>query len=250
MHHDGRLSGKIAIVTGAASGIGEAIAALYLNEGARVVLCDLPGHGLMRRFLNQPHVRCVEVDVAAEEAPARLVGAAVREFGGLDVLVNNAGTAFVKPFEETADADFDRLMAVNVRAVFRLSREAVAPLRARGGGSIINLASLFAGLAAPQLSAYVCSKHAVLGLTRALAVDLGPYGIRVNALQPGAIVTGMTRGQFEDAKLRADWERKAPLGRLGDPVEAASVALFLASEEARYVTGAALAVDGGAAVSA
>jgi 3-oxoacyl-[acyl-carrier protein] reductase len=249
MNHEGKLCGKVAIVTGAASGIGEAIAALFLNEGARVVLSDLPGNGLMRRFLNQPHVRCVEIDVAADEAPERIVGTAVREFGGLDVLVNNAGMAFARAFDETEDAEFDRLMAVNVRAVFRLARASVAPLRARGGGAIINLASLFAATAAPELSAYICSKHAVLGLTRAMAVDLGKFGIRVNALQPGAILTPMTKREFDEPRQRDHWERKAPLGRIGDPVEVASVALFLASDEARFVSGAGIAVDGGVGVN-
>ena len=249
MHHDGKLSGKVAIVTGAAAGIGEAIAALFLNEGARVVLVDLPGRGLVRRFVNQPHVRCVEVDVSSEEAPQRIVGTAVREFGGLDVLVNNAGRAFAKQFEKINDEEFDRLLAVNLRAVFRLSRAAVAPMQARGGGSIVNVASLLAGAAAPQLSAYACSKHAVLGLTRGMAVDLGKYGIRVNALQPGAILTGMTETELAEPKQRARWERKAPLGRIGDPVEVATVALFLASAEAQFVSGASVAIDGGAGVN-
>ena len=249
MQHDGKLSGKVAIVTGAAAGIGEAIAALFLNEGARMVLVDLPGHGLVRRFLNQPHVRCVEIDVSCEEAPERIIGTAIREFGGLDVLVNNAGTAFARRFEETSDEEFDRLLAVNLRAVFRLSRAAVAPLKARGGGSIVNLASVLSGSAAAELSAYGCSKHAVLGLTRGMAVDLGRYGIRVNALHPGAIQTATTEAQFAAPLGRAEWERKAPLGRIGDPVEVASVALFLASADAGFVSGASVAIDGGAGVS-
>jgi 3-oxoacyl-[acyl-carrier protein] reductase len=203
----------------------------------------------VRRFVNQPHVRCVEIDVACEEAPERIIGTAVREFGGLDVLVNNAATAFLRQFEEIEDEDFDRLLSVNLRSVFRLSRAAVPPLKARGGGSIVNVASVLAGTAAAQLSAYVCSKHAVLGLTRGMAVDLGKYGIRVNALQPGAILTSMTEAQFAEPKQRAHWEGKAPLGRIGDPVEVATVALFLASGDAQFVSGASVAIDGGAGVS-
>jgi NAD(P)-dependent dehydrogenase (short-subunit alcohol dehydrogenase family) len=249
MHREGKLSGKVAIVTGAASGIGEAIAALYLNEGARLVVSDLPGHGLARCFVNQPHVRTVEIDVTADEAPERIVGAAVREFGGLDVLVNNAGIALGKQFEDTTDAEFDRIMAVNVRAVFRLSREAVPHLKARGGGSIVNLASIMSGTGGPLLSAYATSKHAVLGLSRGMAVDLGKYGIRVNALQPGSIWTGLSKPFMDDPNFRKYWEQKAPLGRIGDPVEVAAVALFLASDEAKFVSGAGIAVDGAAGVN-
>lgn len=248
-HHTGKLRGKVAIVTGAASGIGEAIAALYLNEGACVVVSDLPGRGLPQRFLNQPHVRAVEIDVTAEEAPARLVGTATREFGGLDVLVNNAGIALGKPFEETTDDEFDRIMNVNVRSVFRLTREAVPHLKLRGGGSVINLASIMSGTGGPQLAAYATSKHAVLGLSRGMAVDLGKYGIRVNALQPGSIWTGMSRPFFDDPGFRQYWETKAPLGRIGDPVDVAVVALFLATDDARFVSGAGIAIDGAAGVN-
>ena len=220
--HGGKLRGKVAIVTGAASGIGEAIAALYLNEGACVVVSDLPGRGLPQRFLNQPHVRAVEIDVTAEEAPARLVGTATREFGGLDVLVNNAGIALGKPFEETTDDEFDRIMNVNVRSVFRVTREAVPHLKLRGGGSVINLASIMSGTGGPQLAAYATSKHAVLGLSR-------PF--------------------FDDPGFRQSWETKAPLGRIGDPVDVAVVALFLATDDARFVSGAGIAIDGAAGVN-
>ncbi|MFO0450647.1 MAG: SDR family NAD(P)-dependent oxidoreductase, partial [Pseudomonadota bacterium] len=219
----GKLAGKVAIVTGAASGIGEAIAALYLEEGARVVVSDLPGGGLAERFGSRADARVVEIDVTADEAPARLVQAAVGEFGGLDVLVNNAGIAMGKAFEETTDAEFDRIMGVNVRAVFRLSREAVPALKARGGGSIVNLASIMSGTGGPMLSAYATSKHAVLGLSRGMAVDLGKYGIRVNALQPGSIWTGMSRPFMNDPAFREYWEKKAPLGRIGDPEDVAVV---------------------------
>jgi 3-oxoacyl-[acyl-carrier protein] reductase len=246
---NGRLEGRIAIVTGAASGIGEAIAALYLEHGARVVACDLPGTGLAAKFASNPHARTLDVDVATDEAPARIVGTALREFGALDVLVNNAGIAIGKPFEETTDADFDRIMAVNVRSVFRLTREAVAPLKASGRGCVINLASIMSGTAGANLTAYTTSKHAVLGLSRGMAVDLGRQGIRVNALQPGSIWTGMSRPFMDDPDFRRYWETKAPLGRIGDPADVAAVALFLATDEARFVAGAGIAIDGAAGVN-
>jgi NAD(P)-dependent dehydrogenase (short-subunit alcohol dehydrogenase family) len=247
--HDGKLRGKVAIVTGAASGIGEAIAGLYLNEGACVVVSDLPGHGLAQRFPDQAQVRAVEIDVTASEAPERIVETATREFGGLDILVNNAGIALGKQFEETTDEEFDRIMNVNVRSVFRMTRAAVPQLRARGGGSVINLASIMSSTGGPQLSAYAASKHAVLGLSRGMAVDLGKYGIRVNALQPGSIWTGMSRPFFDDPNFRKYWETKAPMGRIGDPVDVAVVALFLATDEARFVSGAGIAIDGAAGVN-
>ena len=249
MRSDGKLSGKVAIVTGAASGIGEAIATLFLKEGARVVVADLPGHGLAQRFAGQPNARSVEIDVTAAEAPERIVGAALREFSGLDVLVNNAGIALGKQFEDISDEEFDRIMAINVRSVFRLTRAAVPALKARGSASVINLASIMSGTGGPLLSAYACSKHAVLGLSRGMAVDLGKYGIRVNALQPGSIWTGMSKPFFDDPSFRKYWEDKAPLGRIGDPIDVAVVALFLASDEAKFLSGAGIAIDGAAGVN-
>jgi NAD(P)-dependent dehydrogenase (short-subunit alcohol dehydrogenase family) len=247
--HSGKLHGKVAIVTGAASGIGESIAALYLREGASVVVSDLPDHGLTKNFSNHPQVHAVEIDITANDAPHRIVETATREFGGLDVLVNNAGIALGKQFEDTTDEEFDRIMNINVRSVFRMTRTAVPHLRARGGGSVINLASIMSSTGGPLLSAYAASKHAVLGLSRGMAVDLGKYGIRVNALQPGSIWTGMSRPFFDDPNFRKYWETKAPLGRIGDPIDVAVVALFLASDEAKFVSGAGIAIDGAAGVN-
>jgi NAD(P)-dependent dehydrogenase (short-subunit alcohol dehydrogenase family) len=247
--HSGKLHGKVAIVTGAASGIGESIATLYLREGASVVVSDLPDHGLTKNFSNHPQVRAVEIDITANDAPQRIVETATREFGGLDVLVNNAGIALGKQFEDTTDEEFDRIMNINVRSVFRMTRAAVPHLRARGGGSVINLASIMSSTGGPLLSAYAASKHAVLGLSRGMAVDLGKYGIRVNALQPGSIWTGMSRPFFDDPNFRKYWETKAPLGRIGDPIDVAVVALFLATDEAKFVSGAGIAIDGAAGVN-
>lgn len=247
--HNGKLHGKVAIVTGAASGIGESIAALYLSEGASVVVSDLPERGLKNRFSGHSKAHIVEIDVTADDAPQRIIETATREFGGLDILVNNAGIALGKQFEETTDEEFDRIMNINVRSVFRITRAAVPPLRVRGGGSVINLASIMSSTGGPLLSAYATSKHAVLGLSRGMAVDLGKYGIRVNALQPGSILTGMSRPFFDDPNFRKYWETKAPMGRIGDPVDMALVALFLASDESKFVSGAGIAIDGAAGVN-
>lgn len=248
-HHGGKLHGKVAVITGAASGIGAAIAAVYLREGACAVLTDLPGKGLGEAFPAGPNVRLVEIDVTAADAPEHLVSTAAREFGGLDIVVNNAGIALGKQFEETTDEEFDRIMNVNVRAVFRVTRAAVPHLKARGGGCVINLASIMSGTGGPMLSAYGTSKHAVLGLSRGMAVDLGKYGIRVNALQPGSIWTGLSRPFFDDPNFRKYWEAKAPLGRIGDPADVAAVALFLATDDAKFVSGAGIAIDGAAGVN-
>jgi NAD(P)-dependent dehydrogenase (short-subunit alcohol dehydrogenase family) len=248
-HRSGKLSGKVAIVTGAASGIGESIAALYLREGANVVVSDLPERGLTKQFSDHPQVRAVEIDITADAAPQRIIETAMREFGGLDVLINNAGIALGKQFEDTTDEEFDRIMNINVRSVFRMTRAAVPHLRVRGGGSVINLASIMSSTGGPLLSAYAASKHAVLGLSRGMAVDLGKYGIRVNALQPGSIWTGMSRPFFDDPNFRKYWEAKAPLGRIGDPIDVAVVALFLATDEAKFVSGAGIAIDGAAGVN-
>ena len=217
-----------------------------------MVVSDLPGHGLGEKFsvehFSGDSVQLVEADVTADGTPAALMGAAQEAFGGLDILVNNAGIALGKPFEETTDEEFDRIMAVNVRAVFRVSREAVPLLKARGSGRIINLASIMSGTGGPLLSAYGCSKHAVSGLTKGMACDLGGYGITVNSLMPGSIWTGLSKPFFADPGFRQYWETKAPMGRIGDPEDVAVAALFLATDEARFVSGAGIAVDGGAAI--
>jgi len=244
----GRLAGKVAIVTGAASGIGEAIARMYLAEGARVVVADLPASRLMEIFGDVSAAKCVTADTTAAGTPGRLMTAA-NAFGGLDILVNNAGIAISGQFETLTDEQFDRIMAVNVRSYFRIARAAVPLLRARGGGRIINLGSIMSEMAGPSLSIYGTSKHAVAGLSKGMAVDLGKYNITVNYLQPGSIWTGMSRPFMADENFRKYWENKAPMGRIGDPEDVAAAALFLVSDEARFITGHGLHVDGGAIIN-
>jgi NAD(P)-dependent dehydrogenase (short-subunit alcohol dehydrogenase family) len=245
----GKLGGRVAIVTGAASGIGEAIAKLYLAEGACCIVADLPGSKLVEIFGGTGAARCVALDTTDDDAPGRLVGAAVEAFGGLDILVNNAGIAIAGQFEELTDEQFDRIMAVNVRSYFRIARAAVPEIRKRGGGRIINLGSIMSEMGGPTLSLYGASKHAVAGLSKGMAVDLGKYGITVNYLQPGSIWTGMSRPFMADENFRKYWENKAPMGRIGDPEDVAAAALFLASDEAKFVSGHGLHVDGGAIIN-
>jgi len=167
-----KLEGRVAIVTGAASGIGKSIAELYLEHGARVVAVDLPGRSLEETgTTGSGSIRRVEIDVTAPDAPDTIIGAAVKHFDGLDMLVNNAGIAAAAQFEELTDEVWDRLIAVNVTAIFRISRAAVPHLRARGGGRIINTGSIMSATAGPTLSAYGTSKHAVAGLTKGIVLN-------------------------------------------------------------------------------
>ena len=248
MSDQGRLAGRVAIVTGAASGIGEAIAKRYLAEGARAVVADLPGSRLREIFGGVAAATVVEADMTGADAPERLMAAA-SAMGGLDILVNNAGIAIAGQFETLTDAQFDRIMDVNVRSYFRIARAAVPLLRARGGGRIINLGSIMSEMGGPTLAIYGASKHAVAGLSKGMAVDLGKYGITVNYLQPGSIWTALSEPFMADENFRRYWENKAPMGRIGDPEDVAACALFLASDEARFVSGHGLHVDGGAIIN-
>jgi len=243
------LDSKITIVTGAASGIGRAVTRLFADEGAQVLAVDLPGKALKDQFDDAERVRCVELDITSDDAPARIIDAARDGFGGLDILVNNAGICIGADFEATTDEIWNRIMAVNVTAMFRLCREAVPLLKTRGSGRIINVGSIMSDMAGPGLAAYGTSKHAVAGLTKAMAVDLGKYRITVNYLQPGSIVTALSEPFLDDPDFRAYWEKKAPIGRLGEPEDVAAAALFLASDAAGFVSGTGLNVDGGAIVN-
>ena len=245
----GKLEGKTAIVTGAGSGIGRAIARLFAQSGANVLAIDLPARNLDGQFTAGESVRCLEQDVTTADAAAKIVDTCVSAFGGVDILVNNAGIAVGADFESTTDEIWDRVMNLNVNSMFRLSRAVVPQMRKRPRGRIINLGSIMSDMAGPGLAAYGTSKHAVAGLTKAMAVDLGKYQITANYLQPGAIVTALSEPFFADQTFRKYWENKAPIGRLGQPEDVAVAALFLASDEAQFVTGVGLNVDGGAIVN-
>ena len=242
------LTDKRAIVTGAGNGIGRAIANALLDAGARVLAVDLSPEDLETHFARRKGACTLVADVADEEAPKQIVTEAVERLGGIDVLVNNAGIVVAAPFEELSDEQFDRIMNVNVRAMFRLSREAAPHLKQSGKGRIVNLGSIMSNLAGPALSIYGTSKHAVAGLSKGMAVDLGPYGITVNYLQPGSIVTKMSEPFMDDPEFKTYWESKAPIGRLGQPEEVAAAALFLIADESQFVSGVGLNVDGGAIV--
>ncbi|MEM9618962.1 MAG: SDR family oxidoreductase [Pseudomonadota bacterium] len=248
MATEAALNGKRTIVTGAASGIGEAIAQAFLKAGASVLAIDLPDQKLTERYADVQATSALEQDITAPDAAKKIVARALKTMGGIDVLVNNAGMALGSELETTTDELWDKIMGVNVTAMFKISREAVPHLKKSGKGRIINLGSIMSDMGGPNLFVYGTSKHAVAGMTKSMAVDLGQYGVTANYLQPGAIVTALSAPFFEDKEFRQYWEDKAPIGRLGQPEDVAAAAVFLASDAAQFISGVGLNVDGGAIV--
>jgi NAD(P)-dependent dehydrogenase (short-subunit alcohol dehydrogenase family) len=242
-----KLKNKVAIVTGAASGIGRAIAQTFLANGAKVLCVDLPGQSLLAQF-TQEGAHCLELDITEPGAPARIINKCMETFMQLDILVNNAGICIAGEFEDLTDEQWDKILAVNVTSMFRISREAVPHMKKQEKGRIINLGSIMSDMGGPSLSIYGMSKHAVAGLSKGMAVDLGKYQITVNYLQPGSIVTALSEPFMDDPDFKKYWEDKAPVGRLGQPEEVAYAALFLAADEAQFISGLGLNVDGGAIV--
>jgi NAD(P)-dependent dehydrogenase (short-subunit alcohol dehydrogenase family) len=243
------LEGKVAIVTGAGSGIGRASAVRFAAEGAAVVAADIraaKAEETVAQITEQGGraVAC-QVDVADSVGVARMVSTAVEAFGRLDALFNNAGTIRMGTAVDLPEADWDLVMAVNVRSVFLGAKHAVPVMAAGGGGAIVSTASV-SGLAGDTASVvYSASKAAVINLTRSLAVDHAAQGIRVNCICPGAIDTPPVGRMLQDPDTRRRSERAHPLGRIGEPSEIAAAAAWLLSDEASFVTGQALVVDGG-----
>jgi NAD(P)-dependent dehydrogenase (short-subunit alcohol dehydrogenase family) len=252
-----RYVGKIAIVTGAAGGIGRATATRLASEGASLLLADLASpelDALARELTGSTTAETCAVDVSDEAAVARMIETAERRFGGFDLLVNNAGIeGIVKPLEEYPVDVFDRVLAVNVRGVFLGIKHAAPALRRRGGGAIVNLASVAGQMGDPNLVAYTASKHAVIGLTRSAALALGPHGIRVNAVCPSPAETRMMRsiesgyaGNLAAAELvKKSIADRIPLGRYAEPSEVAALIAFLGSDEAKFINGSQYTIHGG-----
>ena len=244
-----RLAGKIALVTGGASGFGEGIATKFAGEGAKVVVADRDGDGAARaaaRSGNQAIGVRADVTVAADVAA--MVEAAQARFGGLDILVNNAGMGHVpQPLEDLSEDDFDRILAVNVKAIYLAAKVVVPRFKAQKRGVILNIASTAGVSPRPRLTWYNASKGWVITATRSMAVELAPFGIRVCALNPVAGETPMLKTFMgEDTpEIRAKFLSTIPIGRFSTPEDLGNAACFLCSDEASMITGVAMEIDGG-----
>ena len=246
----GRLDGKVAVITGGSSGIGKAIAVLYAKEGADVVIISRKEEALKEVCkLNEKKISYVVGDITKDESIKKLVDYVKKKFKKLDILVNNAGWCPVQPLKEIKISDYDKAFDLDVRALVNITIEFL-PLILQAKGNIINLSTVGASHRAANLSMYLGAKGAVENFTRCWALELAKDGVRVNAIAPGAIETNiwnMTDLSLEDAKKhKKSMEQHIPCGRFGTPEEVANVALFLASNDASYVTGSIYNVDGGA----
>ena len=242
-----QLEDKVAIVTGAASGFGEAIARRYAAEGARVVCADLNDQ-LGKKVADEIGGAYVHADVADRDDVKAMVGTAVDRYGRLDTMVNNAGITHVnRPMLEVGEEEFDRIFAVNVKSIYLAALEVVPLMRAQGGGCIINTASTAGLRPRPGLTWYNASKGAAITMTKSMAAELGPDNIRVNAICPVAGDTPLL-ASFLGANPREAFEATVPLGRLCTSEDVAKAALWLASDEAGFITGVAFPVDGGRGV--
>jgi NAD(P)-dependent dehydrogenase (short-subunit alcohol dehydrogenase family) len=245
-----RLKDKVAVVTGAGAGIGRAIALLFSEEGARVVVAEvLEDRGLetvsqIREKGNQ--ALFIKTDVRDLNDIQRAVSQTVKELGRIDILVNNAGVLQYLPFVQVTEKDWDRIIDINLKGTFFFAQAAAKEMiRAQRGGKIINMSSIASEVAIEFQSHYMASKGGVRMLTKGMALELAPYGINVNALAPGTIETEMTRQDLEDPTIREEAIEAIPLGRIGIPLDVARAALFLATEESDYITGEMIFVEGG-----
>lgn len=240
----GRLNDKVAIVTGAGSGIGAATARRFHEEGAKVVLADISGQQeVLAKELGEGAVS-VDADVSKGESVEAMIASAVEEFGRLDVLYNNAGIdGEIHQVGDMPEEAWDQVQAINLRGVFLGIHYAIPEMLKTGGGSIINTASMAATVAFPGMASYCAAKGGVIMLTKTAAAEYAAQGIRVNAISPGTIQTAIT-GHLPQDMITAIIERN-PVGRIADASEVASLAVFLASDESAFITGADHLIDGG-----
>jgi len=242
-----RAGSRIAIVTGGGSGIGLAIAEKFVRSGILTIIV-----GRDREKLDAAEKKLGDLchpiaqDLNDLDAIPGLVRRIVERYDRIDILVNNAGINMKKELPDVTDEDFDRILLTNVRSVFAITREVVKTMLPHGKGNIINISSMASQYGIPKVIAYTASKAAIEGMTKAMAVELSPKGILVNCIAPGFIATDMSaRALDSDAERKQKVFSRTPLGRMGDPADIGDAALFLASDQAKYVTGVVLPVDGG-----
>jgi 3-oxoacyl-[acyl-carrier protein] reductase len=244
-----RLDGKTAIVTGGASGFGAGIVRKFVAEGARVMIADINGDGAAALAKELGTVTIAQqVDVSKDESVNDMAGTAIARFGRLDILVNNAGVSHMPaPLDEISEADFDRVVAINIKSVYLTARHLVPHMKANKRGVILNIASTAAVSPRPRLSWYNASKGWMVTATKSMAVELAPLGIRVNAINPVAGETPLLKTFMgEDTpEMRAKFLATIPIGRFSTPADIGNAAAYLCSDEASMVTGVAMEVDGG-----
>ena len=247
-----QLENKVAIVTGGARGIGLAIAKRYAADGAKVVIADIDGSAgeAAATALGGARCRFVPADVGDRRDAGNVVAEACRLFGGLDILVNNAGIVHSADFLDIEEADFDRVLRANLKGAFLVGQAAarwmVAQVKAgKPPGTIINMSSINAVVAIPNQVPYCVSKGGLAQLTKVMALSLAPYGIRVNAIGPGSIMTDILKAVATDREAKRKILARTPLGRIGEPEEIASIAVFLATRDSSYISGQTIYADGG-----
>lgn len=245
---------RVVLITGAASGIGAECARVFANDAYRVVALDINESGLELLEAEIPSCLALTVDVTDAERVSLAIAESVHEFGQLNVVINNAGYVPNSPIDQTSQDDWNRCIAVNLTSQFIVSRAAMSQLKQGENSSIVNIASSSGKRAAANTGGYAAAKHGVIGLTRGMAVDLAPYGIRVNAVCPARVDTPLSRRHkarianetgVSESAIQAQWEREIPLGRLATTNEIAGVVRFLTSTESSYVTGESWNVAGG-----
>jgi NAD(P)-dependent dehydrogenase (short-subunit alcohol dehydrogenase family) len=250
---EGKLRGKVAVITGGGSGIGAAMAQRFAREGAAVVVADSDAPAaratVERIAAAGGRAAAVQVDVSRAAEVARMIQTTIEQFGRIDILCNNAGIGVAAVCHETSEADWDRTIAVDLKAVFLGCKFAIPHMLAQGGGVICNTSSVAGQVGVPNRAAYCAAKAGVLGLTKSIALDYAGRGIRCNALLPGTVdspwIGKILAQQPDPVGERRRMEARQPIGRMGRPEEIAAAALFLCSDDGAFVTGTGLVIDGG-----